>query len=222
MSHYKHFQLILVMFAVATLLACSTGSNPFIGSIFGIPDNNEVVSGQTYTLYIDPWGAQSDWTDIQWISSHAGDVFSSPHSLTTAYVPSDVIIGTSTQITCTATPSGDDPQTVQAQITIVPSHDVTLTVTHPNGGENLYRNAGTNITWESSNLTGKVKIDYSSDNFVSDIVVLTAETDNTGSWAWMTISVDETTTGRIRITSVDNPTITDTSDADFNIIDAPN
>src|SRR2546429_10033300 len=70
------------------------------------------------------------------------------------------------------------------------------------------------------------KLEYSKDNFVADIRVITASASNTGSYGWL-IPDDPTTTARVRVSDVNDATVLDTSDATFRIegfftVSAPN
>jgi hypothetical protein len=71
-----------------------------------------------------------------------------------------------------------------------------------------------------------VKLEYSKDNFVADVRVITASTANTGSYSWL-VPDDPTTTARVRVSDVNDATVLDTSDATFRIegfftVTAPN
>ncbi len=59
----------------------------------------------------------------------------------------------------------------------------TITVTSPNGGENLTVGAANNITWTSTGVVGNIKIEYSIDSgsHYSEVVASTA---NDGSFSW--------------------------------------
>jgi hypothetical protein len=118
--------------------------------------------------------------------------------------------------------STDDPTFIydvsDANFTIL---DLTpwILVEDPNGGEQWTAGSSEEIAWDSYNITGTVFIEYSKDNFVSDVnTVATGET-NDGSYMW-TVPFDPSTTVRVRVSSTDNPAINDTSDADFEILGA--
>lgn len=222
MMSFKSYSLILLVFMPVILMSCgSSHETPSIGEIQGIPDNKKVVTGQVYHLSINPSGSLLDWTDFGWTSNHSGDVFGNSTNSRTTYIPSSVTAKTDAEITCTATHSGDAPQTASIQFKIVPASEQWITVGFPNGGETLYQRAGATISWGSQNVQEDVKIEYSSDDFVNEIIVLTAETPNTGSWDWYRIEVGPTTTGKIRITSLVDPSVTDTSNDYFIVRDTP-
>ncbi|MEJ2195722.1 MAG: Ser-Thr-rich GPI-anchored membrane family protein, partial [Ignavibacteriaceae bacterium] len=91
-----------------------------------------------------------------------------------------------------------------------------LIVTVPNGGEFWQRGTTHNITW-TDNIPGNVKIDlYRGVNtFDSEI---TPSTPSNGSFSWdIPAGITPRTNYRIRITSVDNASVFDFSDANFTI-----
>ncbi|MCX6646070.1 MAG: hypothetical protein NTY09_06910 [bacterium] len=92
-----------------------------------------------------------------------------------------------------------------------------IAVISPNGGETLWQGMSYEITWDVSLLPiTDVMIEWSTDNFNTDIRTIVASTPNDGSYVWAPIPVEDTTTARIRITNVDGPEY-DTSDGDFSI-----
>jgi hypothetical protein len=90
-----------------------------------------------------------------------------------------------------------------------------ISLTSPNGGQ--VQVAGTNepVTWTSSNLSGNVKIAWSSNGGATWTPVYHS-TPNDG-FAWWTVQPPATNQARIRIASVDDPGRLDTSDANFTI-----
>jgi len=88
----------------------------------------------------------------------------------------------------------------------------TITVTAPNGGESYPAGSAQTITWASTNLSGSVKLEYSSDGGTT-WTVLSASTANDGTEAWTTPATPSSL-GRIRVSAV-NGTASDTSDASF-------
>jgi hypothetical protein len=94
---------------------------------------------------------------------------------------------------------------------------VQFAVVSPNGGETLWMALYHEITWNPGpGGIDDVKIEWSTDNFVSDIRTIIASTPNDGSYTWALIPNIETTTARIRITDVLGSD-SDTSDDDFSI-----
>ncbi len=96
----------------------------------------------------------------------------------------------------------------------------TVTVTDPNGGESLNSQDSFDVTWTSNNTSGTVDIEYSTDNFVSDINSIVVGTLDDGLYGWTVPSLDSSTV-RVRVTDSADPGVTDTSDADFSISTQP-
>lgn len=92
----------------------------------------------------------------------------------------------------------------------------TIVVSAPNGGEILYRDSTSRIEWEA-NITGDVSILLYKGT--SQVEVITAATENTGSFDWeVPKDIDPGTGYKIRIVSVTNPTpVFDESDGTFDI-----
>jgi len=84
-----------------------------------------------------------------------------------------------------------------------------LMLTNFNGGEALPRNIARNLTWTSENVTGNVRIEISRDE-TTNWQTLIASTPNDGSEP-VSVLGRATKRARLRIVSVDNPTISDTS-----------
>src|SRR2546425_330455 len=103
-------------------------------------------------------------------------------------------------------------------------------VTTPNGGDAWKINTTQTIAWTTSGTIANVKLEYSKDNFVADIRVITASTPNVsnvgGSFAW-TVPDAISSTVKIRVSDVNNSAVADVSDANFAIragftVTAPN
>ncbi len=93
------------------------------------------------------------------------------------------------------------------------SHQVVVSV--PNGGEVWQSGSSKDIEW-TDNLTGNVKIELYKGG-VFDTTISSSATSN-GEYTWaIPITTVEGTDYRIKITSVDDSTVTDMSDADFSI-----
>jgi hypothetical protein len=90
-----------------------------------------------------------------------------------------------------------------------------ITVSAPNGGEIWYAGDSETITWNSNNAGPDVRIEISRDGGFSWSTIV-ASTPNSGSLMW-SVSGPLSTTCRIRITSLNFPSITDESDAGFEI-----
>ncbi|MFH1227085.1 MAG: hypothetical protein V1701_04165, partial [Planctomycetota bacterium] len=73
-----------------------------------------------------------------------------------------------------------------------------ITVTAPAGGERWVTNEEHTITWEWTGTVPQVTIQYSKDNFVSDIQTIIAGLSNTGSYIW-TIPDDKNENVKVRV-----------------------
>src|SRR5207244_4717470 len=93
-----------------------------------------------------------------------------------------------------------------------------LAVTAPNGGEVWTVGESRTITWTTTGTIPNVKLEYSKDNFATPILVA-ASTPNTGTFAW-TVPNNISATVRVRVTDVNDSTVSDGSDADFKILGA--
>lgn len=95
--------------------------------------------------------------------------------------------------------------------------DPMVMVTSPNGGELWGAGSDQMITWDSEYLAGNVVIEYSTDNFVSDVNLITDSAPNNGSYEWEDIVVPYTDMLKVRVSSAANMSISDMSDAEFSI-----
>lgn len=90
-----------------------------------------------------------------------------------------------------------------------------ITVTYPNGGENLVVGQNVTLTWNSTAVS-QVKIEfYSSISFTW--ITLVSSIANTGVYS-LTVPNVPGTQGKIRVTDVNNLSVFDESDALFNIV----
>lgn len=90
----------------------------------------------------------------------------------------------------------------------------TVTVSSPNGGESWTAGSTRNIAWNSSNLSGSVKLEYFNG---SSWVTISAGTSNDGFEAWVVPDV-ATSQARVRVTAVSDPGAQDQSDGAFSIV----
>jgi len=88
-----------------------------------------------------------------------------------------------------------------------------LTLSAPNGGESLLAGKTTNITWVASNITGKVKLEYTTNG--TDFILIDSVNVSPASFTWTVPSV-ATTTAKVRISTTNN-SISDLSNANFTI-----
>jgi hypothetical protein len=90
-------------------------------------------------------------------------------------------------------------------------------VTSPNGGEIWKAETHHDITWTTTSYSGNVKLEYSKDNFMSDVHEIIASTPDDGIYDWV-VANDPSETVKVRASLVDAPGADDKSDADFTII----
>jgi hypothetical protein len=91
-----------------------------------------------------------------------------------------------------------------------------LTLTQPNGGESRYVGAVDTIRWTSENYSGNITIAINFSypgGYWQNIVT---NTPNDGVHYWI-VTIPTTTHARIRVVAASNPSMGDTSDADFTI-----
>jgi RHS repeat-associated protein len=90
-----------------------------------------------------------------------------------------------------------------------------LTITSPNGGENVIAGTNLTITWASTGAVGDVKIDYSIDSGTS-WTEITASYPNSGSFNW-TVPDTPSTHCLVRVSETDGSPA-DVSDSEFTIL----
>jgi hypothetical protein len=88
-----------------------------------------------------------------------------------------------------------------------------LSITAPNGGENLTAGSITNITWASSDID-KLKLEYSTDNGSSWTTIVSNISASTGSYSW-TIPSTASTNCKVKISDQSDLTFSDTSEQTF-------
>jgi beta propeller repeat protein len=92
-----------------------------------------------------------------------------------------------------------------------------LTLISPNGGENWHVGKSYPITWSSVNVSS-VRLDYSTNNGSSWIIIEPSVSSNSYNW---TIPNNPSAQCRVRITDINNSMVTDQSDGMFTISEAP-
>jgi hypothetical protein len=95
--------------------------------------------------------------------------------------------------------------------------DKFITVLSPNGGETCKINSTYNITWTSSGISGKFKIDYSTTGGNPYATTIVSSTTNDGAYTW-TVPNTPSSNCKVRISDAADPTTTDTSDSKFSIV----
>ncbi len=91
-----------------------------------------------------------------------------------------------------------------------------ITVSAPNGGENWSIGTTQNIQWTSSNVSGDVKIELSTNGGSTFPTILFASTPNDNAESWI-VTGPASSSARVRISSVVTPSIADTSNTNFTI-----
>jgi hypothetical protein len=85
----------------------------------------------------------------------------------------------------------------------------------PNGGESYMEGATQDITWSATGISDQVSLQYSVDNSSTWIDIATVS--NTGTYPWVIPNILSNTC-LVKISSVDDPSIFDISDAPFSIV----
>jgi len=114
--------------------------------------------------------------------------------------------------------AGNDPLAAAFRFDLV-IQTAAIEVLTPNGGEVLTYGYPADITWTPIPATGTVDIEYSKDNFNSDINPIVSGEPNDGSYTWAPVPCDVSDTVRVRIKRTDNANVYDISDDDFSIVD---
>jgi hypothetical protein len=118
------------------------------------------------------------------------------------------------KISSVANPSVNDLSNANFTLSDPPP-PASITVTVPNGPENWQLGTSKMIQWTSQGVTGNVKIELSRDGG-STFEMLFASTANDGSEPW-TVTGTATVTAKVRVFSVNDPTVNDLSDLNFAI-----
>jgi hypothetical protein len=94
-----------------------------------------------------------------------------------------------------------------------------IRVVSPNGGEKWAPGTDHEIIWVSQYVGGTVLIEYSTDDFVSDVNLIASEEPNDGSFTWENVPSDPSDNVRVRVSWTGFPGVSDMSDGDFRIGD---
>ena len=125
-------------------------------------------------------------------------------------VPDDASATTRVRISGVTVTSAEDTSNADFAI-----GQPTITVTAPNGSEVWGTGESQNITWNSANLQGLVKIEYSATGGAPWTSVATGEA-NDGTYSWSVPDVDSVA-AKVQITGESVASATDVSDAAFTI-----
>ncbi len=91
-----------------------------------------------------------------------------------------------------------------------------IELSYPNGGQMLYEGQACNLTWSSYSAGDRVQIELSRDDGETWSSIVDS-TENDGLYAWV-VEGPGTPTARIRVTSVENPSLFDASDDAVDIV----
>jgi hypothetical protein len=152
-------------------------------------------------------------------------------------------IASSGEFACLCTVESSNPTTYKPQIangdSIIYPHDAvlssfsfaeihigdkspnTLTLTSPNGGESWKVASSHDITWTAQGTIDFVTLEYSKDDFVSDINPIASNVINGGYYLWDVIPDDPSETVKVRVSWASNPSVFDISDNNFSITSEP-
>jgi hypothetical protein len=186
-----------------TITSPNGGEDWYVGSDHNITWTSSSTSGNVQIEYSTNNG--SSWTEE--IASTTDD---GSYSWTVPDVPSDNCL---VRVSDT---EGTPADTSDAVFSILPVPSY-ITITSPNGGEDWYVDSTYNITWTSSNTSGNVQIEYSTNNGSSWTEEIASTTDD-GSYSW-TVPDAPSDNCLVRVSDTEG-TPADTSDAVFTILPA--
>jgi hypothetical protein len=196
-------ELIKILPAVVpciTITSPNGGEEWLVDSTYDITWTSSGTSGNVQIEYSTNNGSS-------WVEEIASTTDDGSYSWTIPDTPSDNCL---VRVSDT---EGTPADTSNAVFTIspVPSY---ITVTSPNGGEDWYVDSTYNITWTSSNTSGNVQIEYSTNNGSSWTEEIASTADD-GSYSW-TIPDATSDDCLVRISDTDGSP-SDISDAVFTI-----
>jgi len=166
-------------------------------------------------------GGSMNWTtskNASWLSLSptSGNSSGEHDQITVSVNSSSLSSGTySATITLTGEGASKSPQLIPVTLQIFPLLP-SLQLLSPNGGEYWTIGNTRDNTWTSSNLTGNVKIELNRNYPSGSWEVLFASTPNDGAESWV-VTGPVSSSCRIRISSVNDPSVWDVSDGNFSI-----
>lgn len=92
----------------------------------------------------------------------------------------------------------------------------TIELNDPDGGENWYIGLSRHILWQTTAVTGDIDIELNRSYPSAGWESIETELDNSGSYLWL-VDAPATTSARVRVLSHSDPSVGDTSDANFTI-----
>ncbi len=152
---------------------------------------------------------------IEELPSQGSQSFTTSVNIPTQAAPGIAFIGVIADVTGSVQEADEGNNTASAPLTI--NNDSSITVVTPNGGEVWGMGEVVTITWESVGLGDGLKIELSRDGGQT-YETLYANTDNDGVQEWW-VNGEPTTAAVIRISSNEDPSVVDTSDGVFSIVE---
>ncbi len=189
-----------------TARSCAVGNLSFaheLGHNMGSAHNPENGSGGTYPYSFGHWINGSYRTVMSYVDQCSSGCTRNPYFSNPSIVFMNAPTGTELRNNARSIDNTADP------ISAYRYSGSSLTLNNYNGGEALPRNLARAVTWSSDNLPGSVKIEISRDA-TTNWTTLIANTPNDGSEI-ISISGRPTRFGRIRISSISTPHISDSS-----------
>jgi hypothetical protein len=186
-----------------TVTSPNGGESLTAGSVQGITWTGTGTVGNVKIQYSANNG--STWSTIT--SSTAND---GSHDWTVPHVNSSQCL-----VKVSEASDGSPSDTSNAVFSIAIPVTPTITVTSPNGGENLEAGSSHTITWTGTGTVGNVKIEYSTNNG-SSWSTIKSPTPNDGSYTWK-IPAGDSSECKVRISEAADGSPSDTSDAKFTI-----
>lgn len=116
-------------------------------------------------------------------------------------------------------PAGND---MENDVTVTIEQDPAIPfigVIIPEGGEVWEVGESYEIQWFTNWVTGTLFIEYSKDDFVSDVNLIASDVEDDGSFMWEDIPDDPSDTCKIRISSTDDPGVFGLSNGYFSIVE---
>ncbi|MGB9834826.1 MAG: lectin like domain-containing protein, partial [bacterium] len=200
---------------------------PHIVSITSGPSASPstIPSGGSTNLSVSASDSLGHTPNYSWsvVSSSIGSgSFSNPNIQNPTWTAPQNLTGVNQTVTLKVRASCSLDSTKYAEgtvnVTVLPLPS--LTVTSPNGGESWTIGSTKNITWTSTGLTGDVKIELNRSYPTGSWEVLFASTPNDGNESWQ-VSGPSSSSCRLRITSLSNPSVSDISDNNLSILSPP-
>ena len=96
------------------------------------------------------------------------------------------------------------------------NNDPVITITTPKGGEELYFGETKRISWNASNLTSNLKLEYSTDNGSTWNTIADNRSRTISYYDWIVPQI-ATNTALVRVSAIAEPAVSDVSDATFKI-----